>query len=193
MNTSNFTRLISLSLAEPACSRSDSMEKKKTERVRKRGKEREKEGKKTERDDNFAIQIPATYRGYSPPPLCAPFLVALGTPGVDPGDEARGETRRGKGGQMSVKVTGEKLADTRSKVSLAPSDRLRLDACALFGGAATITAAAVSSAFHPFLSLSPRDERSPRARETSGINWPNSTPECSRILPRNLFFIKFQR
>lgn len=36
---------------------------------------------------------------------------------------------------MSVKVMGAKLADTRSKVSLAPSDRLRLDACALFGEA----------------------------------------------------------
>lgn len=38
---------------------------------------------------------------------------------------------------MSVKVMGEKLADTRSKVSLASSDRLRLDACALFGEVAT--------------------------------------------------------
>lgn len=64
---------------------------------------------------------------------------------------------------MSVKVMGEKLADTRSKVSLAPSDRLRLDACALFGEA---TAAALSLPlsfpllphFIPFLSLSLRDE-----------------------------------
>lgn len=39
---------------------------------------------------------------------------------------------------MGVKVMGEKLADTRSKVSLASSDRLRLDACALFGEPAVV-------------------------------------------------------
>lgn len=33
---------------------------------------------------------------------------------------------------MSVKVMRANLADTRSKVSLAPSDRLRLDALVLF-------------------------------------------------------------
>lgn len=61
---------------------------------------------------------------------------------------------------MSVKVMGEKLADTRSKVSLASSDRLRLDACALFGGAATaVVAAPLSlSCFIPYLSLSSWDE-----------------------------------
>lgn len=56
---------------------------------------------------------------------------------------------------MSVKVMGAKLADTRSKVSLAPSDRLRLDACALFGEAVATAprraAARLSSAFHPLL------------------------------------------
>lgn len=64
---------------------------------------------------------------------------------------------------MSVKVMGAKLADTRSKVSLAPSDRLRLDACALFGEAVATAprrAAARLSLPHftPFLSLSLRDE-----------------------------------
>lgn len=63
------------------------------------------------------------------------------------GRDARGETRRGKGEQMSVKVTGEKLADTRSKVSLVPPDRLRLDARALFGETATV----ISFAFHSLL------------------------------------------
>lgn len=77
---------------------------------------------------------------------------------------------------MSVKVMGEKLADTRSKVSLAPSDRLRLDACALFGEAAAVASPplpppaplsislsfslffSLLSHFIPFLSLSLRDE-----------------------------------
>jgi len=50
---------------------------------------------------------------------------------------------------MSVKVMGEKLADTRSKVSLASSDRLRLDACALFGEAAA-TAVVAAPRCYPF-------------------------------------------
>lgn len=69
---------------------------------------------------------------------------------------------------MSVKVMGEKLADTRSKVSLASSDRLRLDACALFGGAATaaVVAAPLSlSCFIPYLSLSSWDEPAKVRRE----------------------------
>lgn len=71
---------------------------------------------------------------------------------------------------MSVKVMGEKLADTRSKVSLAPSDRLRLDACALFGEAAAVAPLAVSLFFRIlFPSYHYRCEmKSPRA--ASDIN-----------------------
>lgn len=68
----------------------------------------------------------------------------------------RDETRR-EGEQMSVKVMRANLADTRSKVSLAPSDRLRLDACALFGRSRR---AIVSSALHSHLIIiaAARDE-----------------------------------
>lgn len=101
--------------------------------------------------------------------ICFIIVELTSTDSTDPRDEeVRGETRRGGSEQMSVKVMGEKLADTRSKVSLASSDRLRLDACALFGGAAA-TAAAVAAAavvaaplslprFIPYLSLSSRNE-----------------------------------
>lgn len=69
--------------------------------------------------------------------ICFIIVELTSADSTDPRDEeVRGETRRGEGEQMSVKVMGEKLADTRSKVSLASSDRLRLDACALFGEAA---------------------------------------------------------
>ncbi|KYM94257.1 hypothetical protein ALC62_15118 [Cyphomyrmex costatus] len=58
--------------------------------------------------------------------ICFIIVELTSTDSTDPRDEeARGETRRGRGEQMSVKVMGEKLADTRSKVSLASSDRLR--------------------------------------------------------------------
>lgn len=94
--------------------------------------------------------------------ICFIIVELTSADSTDPRDEAvRGETRwgRGEGEQMSVKVMGEKLADTRSKVSLASSDRLRLDACALFGEAATAVVAAVApllslSRFIPYLSLS---------------------------------------
>ncbi|KYM86841.1 hypothetical protein ALC53_03764 [Atta colombica] len=77
------------------------------------------------------------------------------TDSTDPRDEeVHGETRRGEGEQMSVKVMGEKLADTRSKVSLASSDRLRLDACALFGETAVVAALLSLLRFIPYLSLS---------------------------------------
>lgn len=70
--------------------------------------------------------------------ICFIIVELTSADSTDPRDEeVRGETRRGEGEQMSVKVMGEKLADTRSKVSLASSDRLRLDACALFGEVAT--------------------------------------------------------
>lgn len=97
--------------------------------------------------------------------ICFIIVELTSTDSTDPRDEeVRGETRRGGSEQMSVKVMGEKLADTRSKVSLASSDRLRLDACALFGGAAATAAAAVVAAplslprFIPYLSLSSRNE-----------------------------------
>lgn len=65
--------------------------------------------------------------------ICFIIVELTSADSTDPRDEeVRGETRRGEGEQMSVKVMGEKLADTRSKVSLASSDRLRLDARALF-------------------------------------------------------------
>lgn len=94
--------------------------------------------------------------------ICFIIVELTSTDSTDPRDEeVRGETRRGGSEQMSVKVMGEKLADTRSKVSLASSDRLRLDACALFGGAAAtaaaaavaavVAAAAVPPAFHSLL------------------------------------------
>jgi hypothetical protein len=51
---------------------------------------------------------------------------------------------------MSVKVTGEKLADTRSKVSLAPPDRLRLGTLVLFL-AKQPKGAVASSAFRSLL------------------------------------------
>lgn len=79
--------------------------------------------------------------------ICFIIVELTSADSTDPRDEVRGETGRGEGEQMSVKVMREKLADTRSKVSLAPSDRLRLDACALFGGGT----AAVSSAFRSLL------------------------------------------
>ncbi|KYN16406.1 hypothetical protein ALC57_11276 [Trachymyrmex cornetzi] len=73
--------------------------------------------------------------------ICFIIVELTSTDSTDPRDEeVRGETRRGEGEQMSVKVMGEKLADTRSKVSLASSDRLRLDACALFGETAVVAA-----------------------------------------------------
>lgn len=82
--------------------------------------------------------------------ICFIIVELTSADSTDPRDEeVRGETRRGEGEQMSVKVMGEKLADTRSKVSLASSDRLRLDACALFGEAAT--AAVVAAAVVPFV------------------------------------------
>lgn len=81
--------------------------------------------------------------------ICFIIVELTSADSTDPRDEVRGETGRGEGEQMSVKVMREKLADTRSKVSLAPSDRLRLDACALFGGGTA--AAAVSSAFRSLL------------------------------------------
>lgn len=85
--------------------------------------------------------------------ICFIIVELTSADSTDPRDEeVRGETRRGEGEQMSVKVMGEKLADTRSKVSLASSDRLRLDACALFGEAAAAVVAAaarpVPSVFH---------------------------------------------
>lgn len=92
--------------------------------------------------------------------ICFIIVELTSADSTDPRDEEiRGETGRDEGKQMSVKVMGEKLADTRSKVSLASSDRLRLDACALFGGAAG-TAAVVTPLprFIPYLSLSSRDE-----------------------------------
>lgn len=80
--------------------------------------------------------------------ICFIIVELTSADSTDPrDDEVRGETKRGEGEQMSVKVMGEKLADTRSKVSLASSDRLRLDVCALFGESAT--AAVVDT---PFLS-----------------------------------------
>lgn len=75
--------------------------------------------------------------------ICFIIVELTSADSTDPRDEVRGETGRGEGEQMSVKVMREKLADTRSKVSLAPSDRLRLDACALFGGGEAATATAV--------------------------------------------------
>lgn len=90
--------------------------------------------------------------------ICFIIVELTSADSTDPRDEeVRGETRRGEGEQMSVKVMGEKLADTRSKVSLASSDRLRLeDACALFGEAAAVVAAARLSlpCFILYLSLS---------------------------------------
>lgn len=101
--------------------------------------------------------------------ICFIIVELTSTDSTDPRDEeVRGETRRGGSEQMSVKVMGEKLADTRSKVSLASSDRLRLDACALFGGAAATAVVAAAAAvvaaplslprFIPYLSLSSRNE-----------------------------------
>lgn len=90
--------------------------------------------------------------------ICFIIVELTSADSTDPRDEeVRGETRRGEGEQMSVKVMGEKLADTRSKVSLASSDRLRLDACALFGEAATVAVVAARLSlpcFIPYLSLS---------------------------------------
>lgn len=89
--------------------------------------------------------------------ICFIIVELTSADSTDPRDEeVRGETRRGEGEQMSVKVMGEKLADTRSKVSLASSDRLRLDACALFGESAAVVAAARLSlpCFILYLSLS---------------------------------------
>lgn len=124
--------------------------------------------------------------------ICFIIVELTSADSTDPRDEeVRGETRRGEGEQMSVKVTGEKLADTRSKVSLASSDRLRLDACALFGGAATaavVAALALSlSCFIPYLSLSSWDEAAKAALRINDINWSNFAAECSRTLARNLF------
>jgi len=91
--------------------------------------------------------------------ICFIIVELTSTDSTDPRDEeVHGETRRGEGEQMSVKVMGEKLADTRSKVSLASSDRLRLDACALFGETAVVAALLSLLRFIPYLSLSSWNE-----------------------------------
>lgn len=91
--------------------------------------------------------------------ICFIIVELTSADSTDPRDEqVRGETGRDEGEQMSVKVMGEKLADTRSKVSLASSDRLRLDVRALFGEAGTVAVVAtpprrprVPFAFHSLL------------------------------------------
>lgn len=90
--------------------------------------------------------------------------------------------------QMSVKVMGEKLADTRSKVSLASSDRLRLDACALFGEAAADAVVLSLPHFVPFLSLSSPGREAAEVRCELTILIDPILPLSARIaLARNLF------
>lgn len=81
---------------------------------------------------------------------------------------------------MSVKVMREKLADTRSKVSLAPSDRLRLDACALFGGGGG--AAAPPRLFRvSFPSYHYSREMKPRAYDYSATERLSTSAICCEV------------
>jgi len=73
---------------------------------------------------------------------------------------------------MSVKVTGEKLADTRSKVSLALPDRLRLGTLVFF---LAKQPPSPLPRFVSFLSLSVRDEASARLAATREPDWSDFT------------------